>query len=436
MPYHRSTDVSIALRPQPVGLFGFPGGHLILPPSDAPEAPEVLDRILRGDLSSPVPAEWTFFVCAARGDTEQAWEEIRDQTGELADYNRFVLQSTGERYRQLRHSLRGELRALLQVAAYACGLDDFVPTAQNLDGELRALVLATQATAELEEGNPFAARQLLEEACETARDSSPLLAAVYANQLGELILSLPGGSPQEALSRFQLAWESASVSSLPLFAAQVSANLASAYQRAADGRRGMLLEAVKWYQRALHEGASLEKAPHLYAFIQNHLGLAYMAMPAVEASDQLRMGIAVQAFGEALKVYDRETSPQLWASTQMNLANALQYLPSSHPAENLARAVDIYEEVLQIRKRALDPVGYARVLANQGNALSHLGEFQRAMKNLAEARTLFRQHELWDEAEETHRLIEAIHRRHHELHREVEASAVAEADPPPGDSSV
>ncbi|MDW8215775.1 MAG: hypothetical protein RMJ55_19670, partial [Roseiflexaceae bacterium] len=36
-----------------------------------------------------------------------------------------------------------------------------------------------------------------------------------------------------------------------------------------------------------------------------------------------------------------------------------------------------------------DPAGYARVLANQGNALAHLGEFTRARRQLSEARRLF-----------------------------------------------
>jgi len=40
-----------------------------------------------------------------------------------------------------------------------------------------------------------------------------------------------------------------------------------------------------------------------------------------EAGDHLRTGIAVQSFREALKVYDRETSPEMWVSTQLNLAN-------------------------------------------------------------------------------------------------------------------
>jgi tetratricopeptide (TPR) repeat protein len=118
-------------------------------------------------------------------------------------------------------------------------------------------------------------------------------------------------------------------------------------------------------------------------------------MPMVEASGQLRLGVAAQSLRSALKVYTRESHPQEWASTQLNLANSLVYSPSTHPAENLAEAVELYEAVLEARDRETDPVGRARVLANQGNALAHLGMFDEAKAKLYEARFLFE--ELGDE---------------------------------------
>jgi IS5 family transposase len=78
-----------------------------------------------------------------------------------------------------------------------------------------------------------------------------------------------------------------------------------------------------------------------------------------------------------------------WASTTLNLANALQYLPSAVPQQHLTEAVDLYEQVLQQRDATRDPVGSARVLANQGNALAHLGAFVDAHDRLGRARQLF-----------------------------------------------
>ncbi|MCB0037306.1 MAG: tetratricopeptide repeat protein, partial [Anaerolineales bacterium] len=132
-----------------------------------------------------------------------------------------------------------------------------------------------------------------------------------------------------------------------------------------------------------------ESHPEYFALCQTNLALAYLTMPMREASDQLRMGIAVQSLREAMEVYRPDTHPDQWASAQLNLANALQYLPSSHPAENLAQAVELYEEILAIRTPTGDPLGYARVQANQANALAHLGIFDHAQTKLNQALPIF-----------------------------------------------
>ena len=94
-----------------------------------------------------------------------------------------------------------------------------------------------------------------------------------------------------------------------------------------------------------------------------------------------------------LKIFTPENHPDRWASTQLNLANALVYLPSTHQAANIAEAVELYEAVLALRDRQSDPQGRARVLANQGNALAHLGLFDDAKARLIEARAIFEEFE-------------------------------------------
>jgi tetratricopeptide (TPR) repeat protein len=128
-------------------------------------------------------------------------------------------------------------------------------------------------------------------------------------------------------------------------------------------------------------------------------------MPLTEASDQLRSAVAVQSLRQALQVYDRDSYPAQWASAQLNLANALQYLPSTHPEENLTQAVELYEDLLAARSPQLDPLGYARLLANQGNALAHLGIFDHATAKLAEAQRLFEQCGEWETAVSVRELL-------------------------------
>jgi tetratricopeptide (TPR) repeat protein len=96
---------------------------------------------------------------------------------------------------------------------------------------------------------------------------------------------------------------------------------------------------------------------------------------------------------EALTYFTPETHRDRWSSTQLNLANALVYMPSKHQAENIAEAVELYEQVLEVRDRHTDPQGRARVLANQGNALAHLGFFDDAKSKLHEARSIFEEFE-------------------------------------------
>jgi tetratricopeptide (TPR) repeat protein len=180
-----------------------------------------------------------------------------------------------------------------------------------------------------------------------------------------------------------------------------------ALQATAGAHRQRLVEAVNSYQDALHAGITLEDRPETYALVQNNLGLAYLSMPMTSAGDKIRLAVAVQSFKEALKVYTQEAFPEQWSSAMLNMANALQYLPSSHPQENLIEAVNGYESLLQVRDRALDPVGYARLLANQANALGHLGMFAPALEKLNEARKLLSWH---GEDEAAAALLEQVER--------------------------
>jgi len=357
----------IALRPQPVGLWDPPAAFLLLPAAEAPEAHAAL---LRGELPEQLPRPWRFFALAAAGDTSAALEHLVERTDPLTAYNRFVLAPSSRHWATLRHAW---------------------------------------PEAALEAQRPFEALERLEQAVAEARTAVPVLAARLICQAVQLFLEQPGNDPHRAVALAREGLQLAGDSPLPLLQAQLWLHLGLAYHHAAEGRRSRLLEAVRCYQKALHHGIGKRTQPELYALVQNHLGLAYMAMPAREASDQLRMGIAVQAFREAVAAYDRTRTPALWASAQMNLANALQYLPSSHPAENLAQAVEAYEQVLQVRDKAMDPVGYARTLFNQANALAHLGQLRPALEKAAEARTLLRRWELQEEAQAAEELIDRIH---------------------------
>jgi len=141
-----------------------------------------------------------------------------------------------------------------------------------------------------------------------------------------------------------------------------------------------------------------------------NLATAHLAVPMTQASDQLRLGVATQALRACRRVFTPEEHPGPWASATLNLANALVYTPSTHQADNLVESVELYEEVLQSGIRAQDPVGRARLLSNQGNALAHLGIFGEARAKLVEARFIFEEHLDHDSAGAVRSVLDEIAR--------------------------
>ncbi len=378
-------------RPQPIGLFPQPASFLAMPAGLTPE-----DRALLmvGRLPEPLPDSLRFLLHALEGNTDAALAALGED--DLSRYNRFALTRDADLLAALGPRFSGDLRALLQLTANAYavpGADAPAPTA--LDGELRAAALGALARKQRTGGDP-AALTTLADAADAAREASPVLAAqLLASRANLMLQGSPdggGGFSPEVSAAYAAAL--AVLEPHPL-AAEFRASLAQTFaqitQQHADGRRNRLADAVKLYGEALRV---FRRDTHPEAFAEAQVGLAlcYLQMPMTEASDQLRTGIAVQALREALEVYTPGTHPEEWASAQLNLANALLYAPTTHPRENIAQAIGLYEEVLAVRTRENDPLGHARALTNQGNALAHAGLFDHAQRNLDTALAIFREH--------------------------------------------
>lgn len=359
-----------------------PANFLLLPESwqDSADYQNALQGIF--------PKEDSFFKSAIDGEIEKALAELTDDSPETK-FNLFILNTSPELYHQLTEELTGDYRKLLDVAAFTLNYISEPPNIENLDGELLAFVLMVQASHKIELNEVKNAIELLQQAAETAKPVSPRLYGQILTSLAEIQHQVFGANAS-LVQAYKTALDTLKKSELESNKASLNMNLGICYQEMSSGNRGALLEAVKCYQEAL-KFFTREQFPEEFAFAQNNLALAYLSIPMTEASDQLRVAIAIQALREALKVYQRETHPELWASTQLNLANALQYAPTSHPQENLQEAVNLYEEILTVRRPTENPVGYARLLANQGNALAHLGIFNHALPKLNEAMTIFNQ---------------------------------------------
>lgn len=394
-------------RPQPLGLMPFPAGLLLLPATADPRAGEALQVLLRGDTPGTLPDAWRWVGEALDGARDMAYQSLADDATPVAAYNRFVLHGRAEDLEGALNGEHPEVRTLACLAAFTMGSTDELPALDGLNEELLAHGLLIRAAAELERGAVPQAIETLEACARAAHASSPLLAAQALGQLAEVIGE---GEPARRLAALRSAAALAGGSSAPM-ATELRLRHAIALHEGANDQRPRLVEAVKAYQEVLRHGVTIESAPELFALVQNNMGLAYIAMPMTTASDKLRLAVAVQSFREALKVYDRERYPEQWASTTLNMANALQYLPSGHREENLVEAVNAYEALLEVRNRALDPVGYARVQANQGNALAHLGMFGPALEKLHEAHKLLHWHGEGDAAQSILDQVERINAR-------------------------
>lgn len=375
----------LSVTPQPIGIFPLPAGYLLLPAVPGVEA--VQGVLLQGHIPRDLPPPLRFLEHALAGETDAACEVLTDDASLEAAFNRFVLRPDPAQYLTLCSEFTGELRSLLDVVAYTLGYLAAPPEPGETQAERLAFVLMAQASHALEQNDGDRAVQLLAEAAQAARSDSPVFTAQLLGTLAQTKYNFWGPNPA-LVQHYQEAIRLLEPSGLAQTRAEMWLNLGIVYQDMAQGRRGPLMEAAKCYQKALGI-LTRETHPETYALAQTNLALAYLAMPLQEASDQLRMGIAIGSLREALNIYTPETHPEQWASVQLNLANAYQYLPSTHPEENLAKAVELYEQILAIRRPDTDPVGYARVLANQGNALAHLGIFVHAVPKLEEAQIIF-----------------------------------------------
>ena len=379
-------------RPQPLGAFPLPAGYLLVPDSDDPAVVAAREALVAGRLPASWPDELAVHRAAHEGRLDDARAALGDPdpaTDPLAAYNRLVLDPDAVDAGTL-GGLPEDLAPMVGVVAYAIGRSDVPPAPGAATGEVLALVLATRASERLDAGDAAGAVALLHDAADAAEPAGPALAGIL---LGNAAMighdhGLPDADP---LTDLDAALRTLASTDLAGARAELHLQLGLLIHELAARQRRPLTDAVDQYYSALQLVGKAE-APHVWAAANLNLGAAYLTMPMVEASDQLRAGIAMQSLRASLEVFTKEDHPQEWASAQMNLANALVYTPSTHQGDNLVEAVERYEEVLELRERQGDPLGRARILANQGNALAHLGVFDHAKAKLHEARFIFEEH--------------------------------------------
>lgn len=378
------------LHPQPIGAFGLPAGFLLMAGTDE-STTAARQSLVSGKFPQPWPATLAAHREVLEGDLS-ADDAARLFPGDdpVSRYNRWVLDPASDDAASVRAALPASAAALVDVVGYSIGLCDAPSDDAALAPEVRALVLATRATLALTENDPAQAPALLLQGATEAGSESPALAAVLEGNAGTLLQEL--GDLDAAADHLTRAADALADSDLTDIRAELLYRLGSiAQERAASGSgdaRTLLHEAMKHYYDGL-QLVTEHDSSHLWASLNMNLATAHLAVPMTQASDQLRLGVATASLRAARRVFSEIGERGQWATATLNLANALVYTPSTHQGDNLVEAVELYEEVLESGVREHDPLGRARLLANQGNVLAHLGAFEVARPKLVEARYLF-----------------------------------------------
>ena len=143
------------------------------------------------------------------------------------------------------------------------------------------------------------------------------------------------------------------------------------YTWAKNGNPQFYRAALDSFQEAL-KTFNREDTPEVFADIQQYLGVIYSEMPDEEQKRSLWAGISASSFQQALQFYNREQYPYEYAMVCNNFANALGKYPQAVHTDNFEKALFYYNEALDVRTAAAWPLERAVTLLNYVEACWHL----------------------------------------------------------------
>ncbi|XWK87948.1 MAG: tetratricopeptide repeat protein [Phormidium sp.] len=152
------------------------------------------------------------------------------------------------------------------------------------------------------------------------------------------------------------------------------------------GKRANNIEiAITGYKIVLkHREPGSEK----WAGTQNNLAVAYYYRIKGERAENIEK--AIEIYNQALTVRTRDAFPEKWAGTQNNLANAYLNRIRGERAENLEQAIAYYTAALTVYTRDAFPEDWAQTQNNLANAYLYRIRGERA-ENLERAIEIYTQ---------------------------------------------
>lgn len=121
--------------------------------------------------------------------------------------------------------------------------------------------------------------------------------------------------------------------------------------------------ALDSFQEAL-KVFSRDETPDVFADIHQYLGVIYAEIPDEVKKKSIWAGISSASFQQALNFYDKTTHPYEYAMVCNNYANALTKYPEAVHSDNREKALFYYNEALSIRTATAWPLERAVTLLN------------------------------------------------------------------------
>ncbi len=154
--------------------------------------------------------------------------------------------------------------------------------------------------------------------------------------------------------------------------------------------------ALESFQEAL-KVFSREETPDVFADIHQYLGVIYAEIPDEVKKKSIWAGVSSASFKLALEHYTKETQPYEYAMVCNNYANALSKYPEAIHSDNLEKALFYYNEALGVRTAEEWPLERAVTLLNfvetswhlnlEGNTSNH-DLFEQMLAKAQEAKQL------------------------------------------------
>jgi tetratricopeptide (TPR) repeat protein len=135
------------------------------------------------------------------------------------------------------------------------------------------------------------------------------------------------------------------------------------YTWSKNGNPQFYKSALEAFQAAL-KIFDKENAPDIFADIHHHLGIIYSEMPDENKKRGVWAALSASSFKEALTYFNKMDFPYEYATISNNYANAMTLYPPMKKADNYAKALELYEEALHIRNARHYPYERALTLIN------------------------------------------------------------------------